>query len=1558
MKYKLMSAIMAFSMLVSSTIAPLAASKSYASAEIEENPTIMNEKIDEVGNDEKPNEISDTKLDIPDKTEEINENSPVETKTEKEKSGIQAEEETKKETTTEENLEEEIEEKVKIVKKSVDVDLYEDSSYYTISNEDIDIKITGQMPENGTIKAYEIQNAVTDMEKVNVLGFGFGIFDKDGNLYDKNLADEYEIEIRSEKISDLDKIYIYEKNKNNVRFTETRDFSKLSDKVKVDSRADEFAIAKDIEKEEKQTQIEKTGEEEKSPFLSTEDKKEVNEKNLAEKEIEKPKDMLDSLTNSAIEKQDTEASNEKADEKTSSDLELVDWKKDLLDTFAGNLENEKPVDEENSEETSNNEETVKEDNQSENLTTDLQVTDEKEEGSEVKTDATTESNKNEELDKETSKGNIEKSETNEEIEEKLTYQQVLAEIYTDSSYGQKADDQTRIKLSGKLPGYTKVKAYPVEITIEGKEVLAAYDITIFDENDDEYKVTEKNDIQVQITNQKIKEADEVDVYHKENKFAPEEKISVENKSKDTVTFKAESFSIYAVTSPEARAITFVFLNKNEKGEREVWDTQTIRDGEKLIEPELPIFSYKGKFEGWHYYDIETDTLGEKFDFDKPVAVTESSPKIIYLKGKYPDVAYINFIDRKEVKNSDGSIRYVNEVLSTKEIPLGSKVTTEDVPVLPGESGTVFSHWATKPEGSTAFDFNTPITKGYIQSVQGADNFVKLNLYAVFKKALTVTFDSQGGTHVNNQVVYSGNKLNLNDLTKPVRPGYDFKYWSTSPNGRQFNANTPITKDMTLYAVWTPRVVKYTINHFMENADDSGYSLYKSETRTANAGTYTNADSSTYKLPASTMNNEKIHYVRADERKIIRGDDSTEINLYYDRDRFTFRIFESYVFYETDVVKVDLKWGADTKPYFEEALRKLPSGYTFKENGIAGQTVTSPPRMPKNNYQLLAWREGKNEWNVRIIDVETNQLIRLDAKTSQLSSSLQGYTGGEIIPGYTYKYVERPGNDFARPSTRHADGKTSEQNEVWVFYQRNRHTLTFATNGNGPDIVRDNILYDSSLAKYAPENYIIGQTKNGEGKIFAGWFDNSNGAGNPVDLKTMTMPDNDLKLYAKWEEPIYTVRAYKQRNNPDAGVIELKVKRGNTVDRTKLSADKPPVAQQTQGSELRWYAYINGTLTEYNFNDPVYSDLFLYPVWLAPVGDEFRPLSQIYRVKYKAPQEGGTDYIYTDPNDYVNNAEAIVIPPYVNNDYRFPPDKDNPTGKQLSMPKDKVFEGWVIDKNSEFTSVTDPNMLNKIYRPGDIVNVIGNIMFKPVFNEFRVTKLTLKEIAPNGSKLDDIVYESRNKPSNLPSGINDNRPTEDLRNNDIIKLPQPRATNTTGFTFLGWSTTEDPTQGRIFKPDQEVMITDENTPNILYGIWERDKYKVTIRNDVIGDYITDNDKKFKVSYTLEGKTYEKVYTIENGASVDVEIPYGSNISIESLSDRLVKYKYKDSIHNSKTFSLDSLVGDIEVIFETQPIPPPTGIIDNIAPMAIMLALAIMAFAYRFYKKDKVAGGIDE
>lgn len=1143
-----------------------------------------------------------------------------------------------------------------------------------------------------------------------------------------------------------------------------------------------------------------------------------------------------------------------------------------------------------------------------------------------------------------------------DFDEELTYQDLYAEIYKDKSYDKKNHDPTKIKLNGLFPAGAKVKAYPVEIKIEGQEVLAAYDITVFDKDGKEYKVGPDNNIRVKITNKKIKKAKKVDVYHKENEFAPEERIDNKTKTDDTVAFKADNFSIYAVTDPEGQNIKFVFFYQDKDGKNIIWDVQNIRNGEKLIQPELPIFSHDGKFEGWYYYDYgnkdkaEEDRFGEKFDFDKAVKVDENSADVIYLKGKYPDVLIINFIDEKKYEKDDGTFGYVDEILSTKEIPAGGTIPSDDIPVIPKDSKTVFSHWSLRAGGKEAFDFSTTITKDFIKSKQQGKNYGELNLYAVYKQALTVSFDSQGGSHVNRQIVYSGDTIAFSDLTKPVKPGYEFKYWSESPNGPAFNKDRIISSNTKLYAVYAPQQVKYTVNHWMENANDDGYSILKTEIKTGQAGLLTNSDSRTYMIPSKEQNNRYIIYDHADPQKLINGNGSTEINLYYNRKTFVFRIYEGIA---TDVVKVKLKWGEQTQPYLDQALKKLGNNYTFKENNLLGKVISTGPEMPKNDYTLLAWREGSNDFNVRFIDLDTNELIRLDQKTSHVSPWLQRYDGGESIKGFTYQYVESPNSNSSYARLKHGNGQESDQYEIWVYYSRNKWNLTFATNGNGDDIVRKDVPYGKAISQYRPKDYIVDISKNSEGKVFAGWYDNPDGLGNHIDFTKKTMPDNDLKVYAKWDLPKYKVIAYKQRNNLAAGTTEQIIKEGGFVDKSQLSADKPPIAQSTPGSILRWYAFIGGALVEYNFSDPVTSDIYLYPVWLAPVGNELRPLSQIYRVKYRAPASNGSDVIYLDPKEYVNNAEAIIVAPNIDKKYQFP------DGSTITMPIDQVFQGWIIDQDSDFTTVKEKEVLNKVYQPGDIINVVGNIMFKPLFNEYKITSVTLKEIGPHGENLPDVLIEKRVHNIKLPDDIKDPRDPEDLRVNDTTILPEAKASNTEGYKFLGWSTTVNGKNGKIFAPGQKVLLTNENLPNILYGIWEEETYNLTIHNIIDGDFITPGQT---ISYQVLDKDGNKLvepFELGNGESKDnLPIPYSGFKVIASSQEGSISYEAGED-KGGNIYEKKAIKNDINVTFTTLINPsPPTGLSDNIAPMAIMLALASMAFAYRLYRKNKLAGGIDE
>ena len=76
---------------------------------------------------------------------------------------------------------------------------------------------------------------------------------------------------------------------------------------------------------------------------------------------------------------------------------------------------------------------------------------------------------------------------------------------------------------------------------------------------------------------------------------------------------------------------------------------------------------------------------------------------------------------------------------------------------------------------------------------------------------TVTFNTQGGSNVGSIKVSDGQKA-----TKPANPsrdGYIFKYWSLEANGAEYNFDTAVTGNLTLYAVWEKEqeaVTTYTV----------------------------------------------------------------------------------------------------------------------------------------------------------------------------------------------------------------------------------------------------------------------------------------------------------------------------------------------------------------------------------------------------------------------------------------------------------------------------------------------------------------------------------------------------------------------------------------------------------------------------------------------------------------------------------------------------------------------------------------------------------------------------
>jgi uncharacterized repeat protein (TIGR02543 family) len=194
-------------------------------------------------------------------------------------------------------------------------------------------------------------------------------------------------------------------------------------------------------------------------------------------------------------------------------------------------------------------------------------------------------------------------------------------------------------------------------------------------------------------------------------------------------------------------------------------SQEVGEGLKVTKPSNPTKAGY-KFDGWYLDD-------KKFDFNTKITTD------ITLTAKWIELEkYTVTFD------TDGGSE-----ISSKEVSEGEKVAK---PSNPTKAGYVFKEW--QLDGKT-YNFNSPVTKN-------------ITLKAVWTKELakyTVTFDSNGGSEVSSKEVSEGSKV-----TKPSNPtkaGYVFKEWQL--DGKTYDFNTPVTKNIKLVAVWEEVAKNYT-----------------------------------------------------------------------------------------------------------------------------------------------------------------------------------------------------------------------------------------------------------------------------------------------------------------------------------------------------------------------------------------------------------------------------------------------------------------------------------------------------------------------------------------------------------------------------------------------------------------------------------------------------------------------------------------------------------------------------------------------------------------------------
>ncbi len=435
-----------------------------------------------------------------------------------------------------------------------------------------------------------------------------------------------------------------------------------------------------------------------------------------------------------------------------------------------------------------------------------------------------------------------------------------AQIYADDSYKAGADDTADITLSGVMPEGAVVKSYPVDVELEGVNVLAAYDITIYDADGNEYQ-PQDGAITVTIDTDKIQAALADDtalaVYHMEDADAQPQEVATIAADADEVAFEAESFSVYIVTDGIYRdaATGDTATVYTVKFEEYVFDDGTVTPitipeqkvtaDEKLEEPTTPEVA-NHIFVGWYTEQQGTDgTVGtNSYDFSKTLQENLDSwdgytveNNTITLYSDYRKAYYVYYMTRELTEEEltdcpegfttgyepfDFHTEAYDDVNSTLITSSATNIyNTEYL----GNSGYAVTGWYYKSGESKVYISDTDQVTG------------DLTLYPEVSEAYWFYFDMNidaDSDEVYQEVdpVYilsNATTVGEGTLQTPERSGYEFKGWYTDADTTDENEVTASTAvstlftaektSVTLYAKWEATTIGYTINIWRQKATD-------------------------------------------------------------------------------------------------------------------------------------------------------------------------------------------------------------------------------------------------------------------------------------------------------------------------------------------------------------------------------------------------------------------------------------------------------------------------------------------------------------------------------------------------------------------------------------------------------------------------------------------------------------------------------------------------------------------------------------------------------------------
>ncbi|WP_087431398.1 InlB B-repeat-containing protein [Collinsella sp. An307] len=970
------------------------------------------------------------------------------------------------------------------------------------------------------------------------------------------------------------------------------------------------------------------------------------------------------------------------------------------------------------------------------------------------------------------------------------------------------------------------------------------------------------------------------------------------------SFDVDHFSIYVVTDEGEPALATYNFYVNDR----IVSTQVVKTGDTLYEPAAPEANDNGfKFTGWY----TKEQGGELFDGFGEQNVSETMTVDLY--AHFEEVHYVFFYDNQ------GRIFHTEEGMTGYSVSVGeaTQILEQSLPINQGLAG-----WYT----SEGFEGDS------VESVT-LEN-ANIYLYPKVVNGHWITFSTEGGTYIEPQFVAGG--ATSVGPENPTRPGYTFVGWETE-DGKNFNFGDELTDDVKLVAQWNPGQTSYRVIYWVEKAnwkegdnEADRYSFMSSEViDNVSSGSTTNVggiDWWDWDYNDLSFNDAELQTV---EQKTVAGDGSTIVNVYYNRAEYKV-VFKTHREgeYKLTCTKTEHTHEYEGRDWHDDGWFSGHYEYTGGCYGPGwhreGQTNCG---IDEHQHE---WWEGCYEYvgggwsDAYVIEAKVGAYIGDQWPTSEdvdggpyrwaISESARTWqahmevmpSGGDEFWGqtasgtstatYWVENVEGTGYEVhhrdvsagtgmgVSPEDKYelqgftydrgpVDG--SDYSGADFYYTRNDYTVSFINGDEQQDRTKpyqaslDDLAYTPNKPSTVEENF-----------VFAGWYDNQFGEGDPFNFDT-TMPAYNLSLYAVWKAPEVSVSYYSDMDG--AGTLQTidAVSYGETINENQLGEPAEVEDMQFVGWATRTGTEGNYVYTLFNFDTEIRSDVVLYPYYISKGS---------FKVTYDS--NGASETAPTDDRKYAEDAYADVL-----------------SAEGMTAPEGEVFLGWSTNKDGTGT----------LYQPEDKILIEGNVTLYAHWGH-RPSQVT-------------VTYDANYPEGAVPSGAKEEYTTDSFPSNAEHTVFEFEAINgfevPDGYKFVGWTN-----GSATYKPGDKVRVDElqKGGDNTLTAQWTHVGTQIYVKvvldgNQVaakkyVNPVVDGTTQGFMATYDPNTQLYTIDYTYENFNCADFiletfDIPAGYVVSVSSdnTNDTLgidgSIAEYHDPVEENGNWTLDNVPGGATV-----------------------------------------------